>query len=359
MRLPVLIPQRAIVAAFCTVAFAAAVLGQQTTARSGAANSAKTWKAPRTVDGQPDLQGIWTNATITSLERPAELAGKAVFTAVEAAEYEKVVAVRNDVDQRPADRQTDVALGYNGAWWDRGTRVVKTLRTSLIVDPPDGRIPALTPEAQKRVAARAEANRQKCATSYCTPGANPVPATGPEDRSLAERCIVWPVSGPPMLPAGYNNTYQIIQTEGHVAILVEMIHDVRIIPLDHAPFDHAPLDRPGQQRPHLPSNVRTWLGNSHGHWEGDTLVVETTGFRNERNFRNATGNMRILERFTRMDPETLMYKFTVEDPETFTRPWTAELPMTATPGPLFEYACHEGNYGMEGILGGARKSEQK
>jgi len=210
------------------------------------------------------------------------------------------------------------------------------------VDPPDGRIPPLTPEAQKRVDAEVAH-----ATLH--------PADGPEDRPLAERCILWPTAGPPMLPGAYNNNYQIVQAPGYVAILVEMIHDVRIIQLD--------------AQPHLPPNVRQWMGDSRGHWEGNTLVVETTNFTNKTGdlsagmqratFRGSDENMRLIERFTRVDPDTILYEFTVDDPTAFTKPWTAQIPMTKIPGPILEYACHEGNYAMSGVLSGARAEEKK
>ncbi len=285
--------------------------------------------APRMPDKKPDLQGIWSNATITPLERPQDLAGKAFFTAEEAAAYEKQVRARNDGDRRDGNPEADLAVGYNDFWWDRGTRVVSTLRTSLIVDPADGRIPPLTPEAQKRAAARAEARRLH-------------PADGPEDLSLADRCIARP--GPPMLPAGYNNNHQIIQTSEYVVIYSEMMHDARIIPLSGGP--------------HLAPTVRQWFGDSRGRWEGDTLVVETTNFTNKTNFRGAGENMRLTERFTRVDPDTLLYQFTVDDPESFQRPWSGEIPMKKAPGPIIEYACHEGNYSLVNTLTMARAAEK-
>ena len=298
--------------------------GQQ---RSG---PARAWTPPRTPDGHPDLQGIWSNSTVTPLERPRDLAGKEFFTPEEAAEYEKQARARNDGDRRDSNPEADLAVGYNDVWWDRGTKVVSTRRTSIIVDPPDGRIPALTPAAQARQAARAEARRLR-------------PADGPEDRSLADRCIVRP--GPPMLPAGYNNNYQIVQTPDHVLILMEMMHDARVIPLN--------------PRPHLSGKVRQWLGDSIGRWEGNTLVVETTNFTGETAFRGSGENLRIVERFTRVDDDTLLYQFTVDDPESFTRSWSGEIPMKKAPGPIFEYACHEGNYSMLNILSSARAEEAK
>jgi hypothetical protein len=236
------------------------------------------------------------------------------------------------MDRRDGTPDADVARAYNDFWWDRGTKVVKTRRTSMVVDPPDGRIPALTPEAQKKAAERVEYRRLH-------------PADGPEHRPLAERCVLWPTAGPPMLPSAYNNNYQIVQAPGYVMILVEMIHDARIIPTDG--------------RPHLPPGVRQWLGDSRGRWEGNTLVVETTNFTDKTTFRGSGDTLRLIERFTRTDPGTLTYEFTVEDETSFVRPWTAEIPMVKAEGPLFEYACHEGNYGMENVLAGARAEEKR
>jgi hypothetical protein len=286
---------------------------------------------PRTLDGHPDLQGIWSNATLTPLERPREHAGKEFLTEKEAAEYEKQARERNNADRRDGNAEADLAVGYNDVWWDRGTNVVSTRRTSLIVDPPDGRIPPLTPEAQKRQADRAEARRLH-------------PADGPEDRSLADRCIVRGNTGPPMLPAGYNNNYQILQTPQHVAILIEMIHDVRLIPL--------------AARPHLPEQIQQWLGDSVGRWEGETLVVDTTNFTDRTTVRGSGERLRVTERFTRIDEDTLLYQFTVDDPQSFTRPWSGEIPMKKVEGPIFEYACHEGNRSMENILRAARAEEK-
>jgi hypothetical protein len=297
------------------------------------AATAKVWTPARTPDGHPDLQGIWSNATVTPLERPDELAGKPILTEQEAAAYEKQMLERNNVDRRPqVGTDADVALAYNAAWYDRGSKIVKTRRTSLIVDPPDGRIPPLTLEAQKKVLDRAEARRLH-------------PADGPEDRSLNERCILTVTTGPPMLPGPYNNNYQIVQTPGAVVILNEMVHDTRTIPTDGSP--------------HLPPNVRQWKGDSIGHWQGDTLVVDTSNFTDKTNFRGSGENLHLVERFTRVDADTLLYEFTVDDPASFTRPWTAAIASTRAEGPIYEFACHEGNYGMRGILSGARVEEEK
>jgi hypothetical protein len=305
----------------------------------------KAWTPPRTADGQPDLQGVWNNGTITPMERPPELAGKAFFTEAEAAVYEKRVVENFNADRRRSDAGTDLAFAYNDAWWDRGTKVVRTRRTSLIVDPADGRLPPLMPAGQKRAAALAEYTKMH-------------PADGPQNRLLSERCLIWPTAGPPMLPVVYNNNYQIFQAPGYVTIEIEMIHDVRIIPLDG--------------RPHLPSNVRQWLGDSRGHWEGNTLVVETTNFIDKTQFPrqisstgsqtanlpSASEKMRVIEHFTRTDPGTILYEFTVEDGGIYMKPWTAQLTMWKSQSHLYEYACHEGNYGMAGILAGARSEER-
>lgn len=296
-----------------------------------AGQGAKVWVVPRTPDGHPDLQGTWNTSTLTPLERPAEFAGKPVLTPQEAKDYEARLLLENNRDRRDGTAEVDVGRAYNEFWYDRGSHIVGSRRTSLIIDPPDGKIPALTPEAQKRQAALAEYRRQH-------------PGDGPEDFSLANRCILWATAGPPMLPGAYNNNYRIVQSPGNVTILVEMIHDARIITTD--------------PRPHLPSNVRQWLGDSRGHWEGDTLVVETTNFTDKTNFRGASENMRLVERFTRVDTDTIIYEFTVSDPSSFTKPWTAQIPMKRTAEPILEYACHEGNYAMEGMLRGLRAEEK-
>ncbi|MGD1097527.1 MAG: hypothetical protein ABSB35_36770 [Bryobacteraceae bacterium] len=280
----------------------------------------------RTPDGQPDLQGIWTNISITPMERPAQFAGKEFMTAQEAAAYEKQFMERRD--QRDS---VDTTGPFKEAWFDSGTAVVKTRRTSIVIDPPDGKIPALTPEAQKAERARREALRR--------------PPLSPEDRQLNERCIMWPTDGPPMISSSYNNNYRIVQTPGYVAIYIEMIHDVRLIPLDG--------------RPHLPSNIRNWMGDSRGHWEGETLVVDTTNFTDKTSFHGSDRNLHVIERFTRTAPDTLLYQFTIDDPTAFAGKWTGEVPWSPAPGPIYEYACHEGNYvTMDAMLRNARAEEE-
>ena len=289
------------------------------------------WTPSRTPDGQPDIGGVWTNLTITPLERAVDLAGKPFFTKEEAAAYEKKIAEQSNRDRRDGPAESDVGRAYNEAWWDRGTKVVPSLRTSLIVDPPDGRLPALLPAAQAAARKRAEALQR--------------PANGPEDRLIRERCIVGDNVGPPMMPSAYNNNFQIFQSAGYVAILSEMMHDVRFIPLDG--------------RAHLPPGIRSWMGDSRGRWDRDTLIVETTNFNGKISFRGSDENLRVVERFTRTAPDLILYEFRIEDPTAFASPWSAEVPLKAASGPIYEYACHEGNYGMTGLLEGARAEEKR
>ena len=274
--------------------------------------------AQRTAPG--DLEGIWNYATMTPLERPRDLAGKPSLTPAEAADYER----------QTLERQTATNNTAGPDWWDPGTRFLTNGRTSLIVDPSDGRIPALTPEAQQRAAARTEARRARG------------PADGPEDRALNERCLNWSVAGPPMLPGVYNNNVQIVQTRDYVAIASEMIHDARIVPMDGRAHDTVPR----------------WMGDSRGRWEGSTLVVDTIGFTEKTAFRGSTGHLHLVERFTRVDADTVEYRFTAEDPSTWSRAFTGMFPMKKTAGPIYEYACHEGNErSMVGMLRGARAQE--
>jgi hypothetical protein len=287
-------------------------------------------QAPRTPDGRPDLHGIWDFRTITPLERPNQFAGKDVLTAEEAAALEaRTAETRVDRTPRAGDPGT-----YNQFWFDFGNNVVGDKRTSLLVDPPDGRLPPLTPEGQKRAADNAAMLKR--------------PAEGPEDRPTWERCLLGFNSGPPIMPSGYNNNVQLIQTRDYVVIVNEMVHDARIVALDG--------------RAH--GGVRQWLGDSRGRWEGDTLVVETRNFTN-----NGTGTiglrpltdekLHLIERFSLRDAQTLVYEFTVNDPTMWTRPWTAAVPMKKTDEQIYEYACHEGNLGMVGILAGARGQERE
>lgn len=294
-----------------------------------AAIRSDNWTAPRTPWGDPDLQGIYTSATYTPLERPPEFAGKEFFTAEEAAAYAQK-SLKGLFDQSPD------AIHYDDAIWqsEATPQGLSSLRTSLVVDPPDGRIPRLTPEAQQRVSASTQTRRRG-------------PADGPASRLLSERCIIWRHEGPPMLVPAYASMYQIVQSPGYVVILQEMTHNARVIPLDAGP----PL-APG---------IRQYGGDSRGRWEGETLVVESANFNDKTDFRNAANirseALRVVERFTRVDSTTILYEFTVNDPKTFTRPWSAEFPLMAARGPVLEYACHEGNYGLANILSAARAEE--
>jgi hypothetical protein len=312
---------------------AAPAAGQATTppsrsATRGGADAPSPGQGARTPWGDPDLQGVWSIATITPFERPSSLAGKEQLTEEEAAELEKNNLTANNQDRRDgAGTDADVARAYNDFWWDRGTKVVATRQTSLVVDPPNGRVPALTEEGQKRAAARARRGYDSW-----------------EDRSLWERCIT---RGLPMIPGPYNNNYQILQTPNHVVILHEMIHDARIIP----------LNGPAGARPHISQNIRQWFGDSRGRWEGNTLVVDTTNFTGKANFRGSAEGLHLIERFTRVDADTVTYEFTIDDPTTFTKQWTVAIPMARTDEHIYEYACHEGNYGMVNLLKGARVQE--
>ncbi len=289
---------------------------------------------PRTAWGAPDLQGVWDFRTLTPMERPVELE-QDVYTEEQAAEFEaqRLAEIAALDDEEPAD----IVGNYNQFWFDRGTTVVETNRTSLVTDPADGRIPALTAAAERRQAAEARA-REGVGRHTPTPGGfvEDLGANG-----LQVRCLMGFNAGPPMEPRAYNNNVQIFQTEDHVVLLTEMVHDVRFVPLDG--------------RPHLPDDLRQWAGSSRAHWDGDTLVVETTNFLRETSFARgaSTRNLYLVERFTRVAPDTLLYEATVDDPTVWTRPWTYTVPMTRNPDPLYEYACHEGNYGLYNILAGA------
>jgi hypothetical protein len=278
----------------------------------------RTGTPPRTAWGDPDLRGLWNYATMTPLERARELAEKAIFTEEEAAAYER------DFLERQANRAQIVG---GPDWWDEVH--LANRRTSLIVDPPNGRIPPLTPEAQKRAAALAQARER----------GDSLEALGPNVR-----CLQWASTGPPMLPFIFNNNVQIFQTREYVTIYNEMIHSARIVPMDG--------------RPH--GTVRQWMGDSRGHWEGSTLVVDTVNFSDKASFRGSGQNLHLIERFTRTGVDTIEYQFTVEDPTVWTQPWTAVIPMHASEGPMFEFACHEGNArSIEGILGGSARAEEK
>jgi hypothetical protein len=284
------------------------------------ASLGQAYVQPKLAWGDPDLEGVWSYATTTPLSRP-DGAGKDIVTDEEAAADEEETAARQDAPPRPGDTGT-----YNNFWWDRGKKID---RPSLIIDPADGKLP-LKPEAIK-----ARADRQAYAREH--------PADSYLDRSPTDRCITY--HGVPPLPSGYSNTYQIVQTPGLVAIYDEEIHHVRMIPLDG--------------RPRLPDSVRRWNGDSRGHWEGNTLVVETTNFNDKTRLRyQGSSNTHAVERFTRISPEMIDYKFTITDPSVFTRPFTVAIPMPKRDDKIYEYACHEGNHSLVGILAGARAEER-
>ena len=276
------------------------------------------WAIPRTAWGAPDLQGVWDYRTMTPLQRPSEFAGKAVMTDEEAAAY--------TARQLEVQADYDLAPSVHAKWWlDYGKTLTDDKRTSLIVDPPDGRIPDLTRKARQRNALRAEWRRAH-------------PADAAEFRGLSERCLSF---GTPRLPGAYNNNYQILQTPDLVVIVSEMVHDVRVVPLDGRPS----------------SGISQWHGEARGHWKGDTLVVESTSYTNNGAFRGATDAVRLVERFRRVGPSTINYEITAEDPATWQAPWTVMFPMQKTEQSMFEYACHEGNYGLVNILRNARLEE--
>ena len=287
---------------------------------------------PRTPDGQPDLQGVWNFSTATPMERPVELAGKETLTPEEAAEWEANLAVeRAGLESELETAPLEARVGYSVRIWFEWGDSLEERRTSLVVDPPNGRIPAVRPEVE----ARRELTR-------ILRGRH---AHGPEDRGISERCLLGFNSGPPMTPSAYNNNVQIFQSTDHVVVLNEMVHNARIIPLDG--------------RPHLSADLRQWAGDSRASWDGDTLVITTRNFLGETSLGGSSASTHLIERFRRTGPDTLLYEFTVSDPTSWTGPWTAQVQMTRTDEPLYEYACHEGNYSMASSLSGARAMEAR
>ena len=316
--------------------------------------SAEAWEAPRTAWGVPDIGGIWNSSTVTPLQRPEALGDQAFLTEEEASAIEQRVVEANARANAPSVVRTEPLPvggnvgGYNAFWLDRGTTVVPTRRTSLVIDPPDGRLPALTPEAEAHVNSSARQRLKAIREGL-------VPADSHEQFDYGDRCIWY--RGVPSLPTAYNNNYHIVQTENVIAILQEHIHDVRFIHLDG--------------RPAISTGISQFGGHSRGRWEGDTLVVETTGF-GERAYLFSSGpgpqgginwdlspELRVVERFTRVAPGTLDYQFTLDDPNVWTRPWTGSSPWALSDQPMFEYACHEGNYGLYNILAGSRVEEAR
>ena len=324
-------------AAIIAVLLAVPAAGQALApAAKAAVTTGKAYTPPRTADGQPDLQGVWTNNTVTPLERSKGLGAKEFYSEAELAEAQK--KEKNRLDQnveegRPTEAGTadDVHYDFSEYALDRGqSKLAWNLRTSLIVGA-EGRIPPITPEARKRNAERAAMNKGH-------------EFDGPENRPLGARCLARANVGPPLLPSGYNSNLQIVQGAGFVAIEAEMIHDTRIIPLDG--------------RPHIDSRIRQWMGDSVGHWEGNTLVVDTTNFSDLNPFPGAQ-NLHVVERIARVDKDTILYQFTVEDPGMWTKPWSGELAISKIQGQMYEYACHEANYGLINTLRGARVAEQE
>jgi hypothetical protein len=325
---------------FAAVAVAAALVALvvSTTTPVGAQG-----KVPKTAWGKPDLEGTWDFRTITPLERPESLAGKEFLTQEEASKLEKAVVDRDaELQERPpqevpkggnVDRQADGSPGfYNNFWLDGGTKTVGTLRTSLVVDPKDGKLPPLTEAARKRADERRAYLRDHPADSWV-------------DLAPANRCIVGFNAGPPLSPGGYNQNMIVVQSKDYVGLLTEMVHTVRMVPLDG--------------RPRLNDGVRQWSGDARGRWEGDTLVIETTNFNPDRGWRGTSAKMKLVERLKRVDADMLEYTYTVDDPETWTKPWTASITLRKTKEPLLEYACHEGNYSMPNILSGQRAIDRR
>jgi hypothetical protein len=302
-----------------------------------AAQSAK-YSPPRTADGKPDLQGTFTFATITPLQRPDALKDKEVLTPEEAAQFEEAENKRLNRDLYDPEKGMPSAgypgraqggvLSYNDFWYERGDKLTDDRRSSLIYDPPDGRIPVSAATRQRQVARAAKTNAGQF--------------DDPEDLSLVDRCILGFNAGPPMNSGTYNNNLDIVQTPDYVVIHNEMVHDARVIPTDG--------------RPH--GTIPRWTGDSVGHWEGDTLVVETINFRRETSLQGSTAKTKVVERFTRVGPDTIDYRYTITDPTAYTRPWSAAMPLRRINERLFEYACHEANYGMEDVLRGARYREK-
>ena len=325
---------------------------------AGAAN-ASDYKAPRTSHGHPNLQGIWDFRTLTPLERPKAFGDKAVFTKEEAEAFRQQAVSRNDVDnQGDIPAAFDVEAAYNSFWWDFGTEINEDRRTSLIVDPANGRVPALTAEAMAGM--KESQKRIPPVREIGSLGMTSFRPAGPEYLGLSERCLLGFNAGPPLMPSAYNNNLRIVQTPDHVVLVTEMVHTARIVPLDGSP--------------HLPAEMTEWSGDSRGHWEGDTLVVTTTNFTDKipafqmpfsidnPTMSGAVGTgktLKLVEKFTRVGEARIAYEYTVTDPQTFTAPFTAVIPLKASENQMFEYACHEGNYAMAGMLKGARQMEKE
>jgi hypothetical protein len=306
--------------------------------------STKKFVPPKTEFGHPDLRGVWNFSSNTPFERPARFKDREFMTREEFAKVQADVQARSEESDDPSTSARTGVGGYNQFWVESSDQGAN-LRTSLVIDPPNGRLPALQPGMKSENGGLGPDTGGQRPVRFRVGG---VRKDGPEDRGLSERCLMGFNSGPPFVPSMYNNNVQIFQTKTHAVLMTEMIHDARVVPIDG--------------RPHLDPELKQWSGDSRGRWEGNTLVVETTNFTDKTNvFRGAgTGlSMKLTERFTRVGPDQVEYKFTVEDPKTFTKPFTVLVPMVRAEGELFEYACHEGNYGMVNILQGARQEERE
>jgi hypothetical protein len=321
-------PEPIVVLLLAGLAWPAAIARAQTAAAAPAARAGAAWTPPRTADGKPDLQGTWTNATYTPVERPAEFKDREFFTRQEAADYARRALTR-------FLSQSDDDAHYDNSIWmsEKAVKGLSSLRTSIVFDPADGRLPPMTEEGRMR--AERQAAERKRSGIY----------DSAQTRGLAERCIYWAHEGPPLMPTGYNSNLRIVQAPGTFVIIPEMNPAARVVPLD--------------RRPHVAQPIRTLHGDSRGWWDGDTLVVETTNFTNRTAFRGSSEHMTVTERFTLIAADTIRYQFTVDDPHTWTRPWSGEYPMTRTAEDIYEYACHEGNYGMPNILRAQRQIEER
>lgn len=331
-------------------------------ASSAAATDSSGFQVPRNAQGHPDIQGVWDFRTLTPLERPLALGDKAFFTAEEQQAFTNQAIEATDVDKlrENAAAEQDIEGAYNNFWMDYGKSMNEDRRTSLIIDPPNGRLPALTEEALaglKNNLARTPPVRDIVSIGLDMAAFRP---EGPETLGLSERCLLGFNAGPPLTPSAYNNNLRIVQTPEHVVLFTEMVHDARIVQMDDSQA--------------LPGEIQKWTGASRGHWDGDTLVVETANFTdktptfqlplnlNDQTMNGVVGsgnNMTLTERFTRVSETRLMYEYTLNDPKTFTSPFTVAIPLRATEDQIFEYACHEGNHAMAGMLGGARQMEKE
>ena len=358
-----LLPKAGLMAALALSITACSEAKQDTEAKPAESKKNAGYEAPRNSQGQPSLQGIWDFRTLTPLERPKAFGEKAVFTAEEQAAFRAQAVDATDVDKlrektAETDAATDIEGAYNNFWMDYGTTMNEDRRTSLIIEPSNGRLPKLTDEAIARM--KQDRKLIPPVRNIVSIGIANFSPAGPETLGLSERCLLSFNAGPPLIPSAYNNNLRIIQTPKHVVIFTEMIHDARIVAID----DSA----------HLPAEMTKWTGDSRGHWEGNTLIVETTNFTgktptfqlplnlNEPELNGVVGTgeqFTLIERFTRTSDSRIDYEYTVNDTSTFTKPFTASIPLKATDGQMFEYACHEGNHGAAGMLSGARQAEKE